>query len=147
MRLTRKLKPILRISAAVWLFVWVAAVAICSAEPLIGHSHSEISPETVHVETHHDNDSHQDNNSSGKSHDDPFCQALKTVSSTSHSAILTKPDFGVIASLNFLWLSQASTFVQPEIQNLRQSPDRVPMDTHEVYLGSAIFSHAPPLVA
>ncbi|MEO7297435.1 MAG: hypothetical protein ABI042_02520 [Verrucomicrobiota bacterium] len=146
MKLTKKLKPLLRISAAMWLVVWVAAVAICSAEPLIGHSHSEISQGAVHVETHHDNDSHQDNNSSRESHDDPFCHALKTVSSTSHSAILVKPDFGVIASLNFLWLSQASTFVQPEIQNLRQSPDRVPIYTQEVYLGSAFFSHAPPLI-
>ena len=147
MRLTRKLKPLLRISAAMGLVVWVAAVAICSAESLIGHSHSEISQEAVHIESHHDNDSHQDNNSSGESHDDPFCHALKTVSSTSNSAILIKPDFGVIAALNFLWLSHAITFVQPEIQNLRQSPDCDPMDTHEVYLGSALFSHAPPLIA
>lgn len=148
----RRLSPMLRICAAFMLLVWVAASGFCSAEPLFARAKSgeQDSDKTAH----HQNEAVPSSTDSGHSHDSDnhddgehsCCSSLTAAAPSANPTVLTKPDFGKLLSLNFLWLAQALTFVQPEAPISRQPPDREWVFTPEVCLGPAFRSHAPPLV-
>lgn len=148
----RKLKPVLRICAALMVLVWIVASGFCSAESLLGHPelggehHSnqaahhedEAAPSSTDADHSHDSDQHKDG-------DHSCCASLKATPQSGGSANLTKLDFPKSFSLSFLWLAQALTSVCPEVSVLRQPPGRKWVFTPEVCLGPAFRSHAPPL--
>ena len=150
-----KLSPALRVCAALWLLVWLAASASCSAESLFGlaesgaghhshraaHHHDDVAPS--HEDSGHTHDSDQ-----GGDHQESCCTSLQTVAQFVNAPVLTKPDFGQSASLDFLWLARALTFVQPEAApSPRRALERDWVFTHELCPGPAHLGLAPPVLA
>lgn len=143
----RRLKPVLRICAVLSLLVWIAASGFCSVESLLGHSDHD-----SNTAAHHEHDvasaadadhhSHDSDKNGGDEHS--CCSSLTVAAPSANPTVLTKPDFGKLPALNFLWLAQALTFVHPEAPVLRQPPSRERVFTPKVYLGPAHRSHAPP---
>ena len=147
----RRLNPMLRICAALMVLVWVAASGFCSVESFFGHaehnSNSLAHHENDTAASTADSDHHSHDSDKNGSEEHSCCATLTAASPSVNSAILAKPDFGKLLSLNFLWLAQALTFVQPEVPISRQPPDREWVFTPEICLGPAFRSHAPPLAA
>ena len=148
----RRLKPVLRICAALMLLVWVAASGFCSAEPLFAHAkpgehdsdktahhQDEAVPSSTDSSHSHDSDKHDDGEHS-------CCASLTAAAPSANPTVLTKPDFGKLLSFNLLWLAQVLTSVQPEAPISRQPPDSQWVFTPEVRLGPAFRSHAPPFI-
>ncbi len=143
-----KLRPALRLCAALSVLVWLSAMSYCSLESFIGHAEAE-EHHAGQVANHAAADSHQE---SGHPHDsdknghdeESCCDSFKATPQHGSSLVLLKPDLGKLPSLSFLWLVQTLTFVQPEAPAMRQSPDRQWVFTPEVCLGPAFRSHAPP---
>ena len=148
-----KLRPALRICAVLSLLVWVSAVSYCSLEFLFNHVES--GHHAAQAEHHHD-DVARSQQESGHSHDsdgngkdeNACCSSLKAIPLTAGSSlVVSKPDFGKLASLDFLWLVKTLTLSLPETAAPRQPPERDWVFTPEVCLGPAHRSHAPPLSA
>ena len=147
----RKINPMLRICAALMLLVWVAASGFCSVEPLFAHAKS--SEHDSGKTAHHQDEAVPSSTDSGHSHDSDkhddgehsCCASLTATPQSGGFVGLTKPDFGKLLSLDFIWLAQVLTFVQPETPSPRQTRAREWVFTPEVFLGPAFRSHAPPL--
>ncbi|ODU25131.1 MAG: hypothetical protein ABS95_00885 [Verrucomicrobia bacterium SCN 57-15] len=148
------LNPLLRISAALLVFVWLAATSLCSAEHLMSHAESAVARDSGSAADHHEAAS--SDTDSGHSHDSDkhdgdqhsCCDSPKILPQSSQSGLLAKPDFGKPFSLSSLWLAQALTIVEAHIPPaLRQATERNWAFTPEVSLGPAFRSHAPPVLA
>ncbi len=136
----RKLKPVLRICAALSLLVWLAAIIACSTE-CRGDSHSESAMDQVASSSSqsHDSDKHD-------SHDDSICVSLHSICPTSPSPVLAKPDFGLAFTLDFISAAQLIAPTQLEATVSCQPPDLDKVFTPEVCLGPAFHSLAPPVL-
>lgn len=134
----RRLKPVLRICAALMMLVWIAATGFCSVEHFFGHAESEVASASATADHSHDSDKHDDSEHS-------CCDSLKATAQLGGSTVLNHPDFGKLFSPDFLLFAQTLTFVQPEAPVSRQPPNRQWVFTPEVCLGPAFRSHAPPL--
>lgn len=140
-----RLSAALRGWVVVSLLVWIAALAFCAWEPLI---------ESFHVADHHHGDEaappHEDTGHShgpenGGGDDHSCCSTFKAIPQSAGSSALFRPDFGQVAHLQFMLLTQAFAVVRPDINPPRQPPDREWVFRPEVCLGPAFRSHAPPL--
>lgn len=149
-----RLSPALRLWAALSVLVWIAALAQCAMEPLIGNFHSGANHHTASTaHDHHGDEAAPAHQETGHSHDsdpngdhgDSCCTSLKAALSNTASFQLTHPDLGQLFALNSLWLTQALTPVESEISPPRQAKNREWVFTPEVCLGPAFRSHAPPL--
>jgi len=147
-----KLKPVLRVFAALTVLVWIAATGFCSAETLLGCAGSGSDHHIGQIADHQDEADHSSTDGS-HSHDSDqhkdgehsCCSSLKTTAQPVGSDRLSRPDFAKTVSLDLLWLTQALTLDQPEVPFSRQPPDREFVLTPELRLGPAFRSHAPPL--
>ena len=138
-----RLKPMLRIWAALSLLVWLAATGFCLTECAGEDSHSESAQMEQAAQSgsqSHDSDKHD-------SHDDSLCVSLHSVCPVSPNSILVKPDFSLAFTLNFLSTAHLETVAQAETFIFRQPPDRQFVFTPEVCLGAAFRSLAPPVLA
>jgi len=133
----RRFQPLLRICAALLLFVWIAASGQCSVEHFFSHTESAATPASATASHSHDSDKHDDS-------DHTCCDSLKATPQLGGSIVLNHPDFGKLLSADFLSLAQTLNFVQPEAPVLRQPLNRERVFTPEVYLGPAFHSLAPP---
>ena len=135
--------PFLRIVAAIFLLVWVGAVVVCSAQPLLEHPKAD----AAH---HHDSSAdHHDGEEAPKDcHDDnPFCDSLaKTVTPVSQPA-LVKPYLPVLYVFDISPGLLSSASHNAPILGARPPPDPLFILTPEVFLGAAFRSLAPPSLA
>jgi hypothetical protein len=136
-----KLSPILRFVAAGMLLVWVAAVTACSTECSDSHADSADMTHAVAANRQsHDSDNHHD-------HDDSLCISLHSFCPATARAVLTKPDFGLAFTLDFISTAHLAALAQTETSVSRQPPDCNRVFTPEVCLGPAFHSLAPPVLA
>jgi hypothetical protein len=89
--------------------------------------------------------SHDSNKQDG--HDDSFCDSLHSLCPTTSSSVLVKPDFGLAFTLDLILPTQLVELAQPETPVSCQPPDTNRAVTHEVSLGAAFYSLAPPILA
>ena len=138
----RKLKPVLRICAAISLFVWLAALIACSTECREdSHSESaEMDQAAASSSQSHDSDKHEN-------HDDSFCVSLHSLCPPAHQPVLTKPDFCLAFTLHFLATANLEALASDKTPIFRQPPDRQFVFMHEVCLGAACRSLAPPVIS
>lgn len=137
-----RLNPLLRIIASGMLFVWLAAITVCSINCSGGCSCSDSSNMTNAVATSgqsHDSDKHHD-------HDDSLCISIHSLCPTSASTVLAKPDFGLAFNLNFISTVASVETSRSETFIFRQPPDANRVFTPEVCLGPAFHSLAPPSI-
>jgi hypothetical protein len=142
-----KLKPALRLCAALSVLIWLSATSYCSLEFLIGHPEGEhhAGQAATHdaAQSHGESGHSQDSDNNGSS-DESCCSTLQAPPLTAGTPVLLKPDFGKLASFHFLWLARTLTLDAPETTPPRQAQHRDWIFTPEVSLGPAYRSHAPP---
>ena len=138
------LSPLLRSFAAATLLVWLAVLAFCSADCLIGDSHCQPSRHDEQAASSHHDDDQTPESDKHDSGNDSVCNSLKTLVPTANNNALFKPDFG-FSILSFVSLPQALAVAESGTPISRQAraPDCV--FTPELRLGPAFRSHAPPL--
>lgn len=144
-----KLRPALRLYAALSVLVWLSAMSYCSLESFIGHAEAE--DHHAGQVANHAADAHQE---SGHSHDsdkngnsqESCCDSLNATPQHGNSLVLLKPDLGKLPSLCFLSMATALTLDAPELTPPRQAQHPVWIFTPEVCLGPAFRSLAPPFV-
>ena len=134
-----KLKPMLRICAAVSLVVWLMAIGFCFTECQGENYHSEL----AHLEQAAATSSHSHDSDK---HDDSFCNSLHSICPVSPSVAFEKPDFGLALTLDFISTAQLALVAQSDTFVSRQPPDSHRVFTPEVYLGAAFRSLAPPVI-
>lgn len=132
------LKPFLRCLAAGMLFVWLAAVTMCSAECSDDHCHCEAMPAATANCQSHNSDQDQD-------HNDSFCISLHHLCLLS-SAIFAKPSLSLAFTLNLVTTSQLVASMRPETLIRGRPPDCNWVFTPEVCLGPALRGLAPPVL-
>ena len=135
----------LRICGTLSLFIWLAALVICATEPLRPHHHEQ-AHESVDSHAHESgNATHSDDppseGGSGE-HDDPFCDALKTIALPQSELTLAHPCQKTQTALSLALVSK------PESQHLfvqnRHAYHAVWVFTPSVCLGAAAYSNGPP---
>lgn len=136
----KQMRPFLRVLAAGWLFVWLAALGACSTEALCDYPHDGSDEGGVQHGEHHDDSSHH------ACSDNPFCQSLKSAGLSQPLANLVKPDFH---QLHFLPPKRCELSLQllPKPAIFRHPSDRVLPFTPELCLGPAYRSLAPPVIS
>jgi hypothetical protein len=134
--------------------VWITATGLCSAEHLIRHAESAGASDSGPAVEHHD--AAPSDADSGHSHDSgkhdgdrhSCCDSPKILPQSAQSGLLAKPDLGKAFSLSAIWLTQALTRVEAHTTfSVRHAAERDWVFTHEVCLGPAHRSHAPPVFA
>jgi hypothetical protein len=138
-----KLNPLLQSLVAMVLFVWLAAVTACTTECFGEGSHSE----SAHMDQIAMTNNQPHDSGKHDSHDDSFCVSLHSLCPAPSSLVLTKPDFGLAFTLDFISTAQLVAFAQPKTAISRQPPDDELVFTPEVSLSAAFYSLAPPVLA
>src|ERR1035438_9392251 len=101
-----KLNPVVRLTAAGSLAVWLLAVAHCSADcqdACCGSEHA-LPVAAADSGSHHSDQ-----------HDDCFCDSLHSICPVLPSSALAKPDFGLAFTLDFISTAQLAVLVQTEM--------------------------------
>jgi len=135
-----RLKPMLRVVAAMSLMFWLAAFTFCSTECL--HADADHMEQATAADHHDSHDSSKE-----EQHDDSFCISLHSFAPSSAVSELAKPDFRLVLTLNLLLPTPQFSIVEPKLSISRQPPDREWPFTPEVCLGPAFRSLAPPSLA
>ena len=135
-----RIRPMLRICAAVSLVIWIFAFTFCSSECLIGHSDADHTEQASAANGQHDSDKHD-------THDDSFCISLHSFAPCSTSTVLVKPDFHLAYTLDFVSTARFVATDETETPRFRHARWREWVFTPEVCLGPAFHSLAPPFVA
>jgi hypothetical protein len=142
-----KLRPLFRWFAAMTLFLWMGAQALCQAHCLPGacndESDTSVGDEATTSHSHHgdeQNPAHRDNST------DASCAALKSALSIHAPSPLIIPEFSVLYTLAPTALALDVTDIEPEALFSRHARMSDWVFTPLVCLGPAFRSQAPPVL-
>ena len=137
----------LRLCGTVSLFVWLAAIVVCSTEPLRSH-HNEQAVDSHALAHKSGDDSHSDGSPSEGGtggHDDPFCDALQAITLPHSELTLIHPDFSTPNGLFLAPISKPDSL--HSFPKIRHAYHAVWVFTPSVCLGAAAYSNGPPFQA
>jgi hypothetical protein len=141
-----KLRPLFRWFAAMTLFLWMGAQALCQVYCLPGACHDEsdtsVGDEATTSPSHHDDERspHPDNSA------DASCATLKSALSSHASSPLIIPEFSVLHMLAPTALALDVSDIEPVALFSRPARRRDWVFTPLVCLGPAFCSLAPPVL-
>lgn len=134
------------------LLCWLAASCFCSLQLVFGHCDDHASSDHHHDAAQSHASAHKDHH---PKHSDPgekpqegdtCCKSLQILARANNRPHLSNPEFGTsILPIIYLEIGRLEV-VNPDASLSRQPPEPRWLHTHEVYLGIAHQSHAPPLV-
>jgi hypothetical protein len=141
------MRPVFRWLAAVTLFVWLGAQALCQTQCLFEECHSESTRadhHTAEVASAHQTDEHASQPGNPQDDTEAACLTLKSALTSGGTPALIAPQFPVLYTLAALATELDVADVKQTASSSTQSRYYEWVFTPEVCLGPAFRSHAPP---
>ena len=141
------MRPVFRWLAAVTLFVWLGAQALCQTQCLFGECHSESTRadhHTTEVASAHHTGEHAPQPDNPQDDTEAACLTLKSALTSGGTPTLVAPHFPVLYTLAALAAELDVADIELAASFSREARLREWVFTTEVSLGPAFRSHAPP---